>query len=88
MLPPDAPKREAVAWGIERADGGRGFGVVMPHFYKNWGHDDVRRFLLNGIVWTAKLEVPPEGVTTAPPDLKKFEPESVEFTPPPPKKSK
>ncbi|MDE0261908.1 MAG: ThuA domain-containing protein, partial [Bryobacterales bacterium] len=64
MLPPDAPTREIVAWGVERPDGGRGFGIVMPHFYKSWSDDDLRRFILNGIVWTAKLAVPPGGVDT------------------------
>jgi len=34
MLPPEAPKREIVAWAAERTDGGRGVGIVMPHFYK------------------------------------------------------
>ena len=81
MLPPDSPKREIVAWVVERADEGRGFGIVMPHFYKNWSNDDLRRFILNGIVWTAKLEVPPEGVETDRPDLRTFKPESVEFVP-------
>ena len=81
MLPPDAPTREIVAWGVERPDGGRGFGIVMPHFYKNWNNDDLRRFILNGIVWTAKLAVPPEGVSTDKPDLGAFKPESVEFIP-------
>jgi type 1 glutamine amidotransferase len=84
MLPPDNPKREPVAWCVERADGGRGFGIVMPHFYKNWALEDLRRFILNGIVWTAKLDVPAEGVQTAPPDLKAFGPGSVEFVPRPP----
>ena len=36
MLPPDSPMSEIVAWGVERTDGGRGFGIVMPHFYKNY----------------------------------------------------
>lgn len=85
MLPPEAPKREAVAWCVERTDGGRGFGVVMPHFYKNWANEDLRRFILNGIVWTAKLEVPREGVKTVLPDLKTFSPEAVDYTPPPKK---
>ncbi len=79
MLPPDAPKRETVAWSVERQDGGRGFGIVMPHFYKNWSNDDSRRFILNGIVWTVKLTVPAGGVDTAKPDLGAFDPESVEF---------
>jgi len=83
MLPPDAPKRETVAWSVERADGGRGFGIVMPHFYRNWTNDDLRRFILNGIVWSAKIDVPAAGVQTALPDLTTFKPESVEPQPQP-----
>ncbi len=85
MLPPDAPKSERVAWCVERADGGRGFGIVMPHFYRNWKNDDLRRFILNGIVWTAKCEVPAEGVKTPAPDLAAFAPASIEPLPPKPK---
>ena len=85
MLPPESPKSERVAWCVERADGGRGFGIVMPHFYGNWKLEDLRRFILNGIVWTAKLDVPADGVKTASPDLAAFGPESVEPLPPKPK---
>lgn len=85
MLPPDAPKRETVAWCVERTDKGRGFAIVMPHFYKNWSNEDLRRFILNGIVWTAKLEVPAEGVKTTLPKLDTFKPEAVEFAPAPKK---
>lgn len=85
MLPPEAPKPENVAWCVERPDGGRGFGIVMPHFYKNWGNEDLRRFILNGIVWTAKLEVPAGGVVTEPPKLEEFSPVALEYVPPPPK---
>lgn len=81
MLPPDHPKQETIAWCIERDDGGRGFSIVMPHFYKNWRHDDLRCFILNGIIWTAKLEVPDQGVQTKLPELEEFQPEAVEFTP-------
>ncbi len=81
MLPPEAPKREAVAWGVERTDGGRGFAIVMPHFYKNWANEDLRRLILNGIVWTGKLDVPSDGVRTPAPDLTRFRPESVEPKP-------
>jgi type 1 glutamine amidotransferase len=86
MLPPEAPQREIVAWGIQRADGGRGMGVVMPHFYRNWKLEDLRRMILNGIVWTAGLEVPETGVQTVPPDLAVFEPDAVEPLPPAAKK--
>jgi type 1 glutamine amidotransferase len=84
MLPPEAPRREVVAWGVERTDGGRGFGIVMPHFYRNWSHEDLRRSILNGIVWTAQREVPVAGVATAPPELAAFAPVSVEPLPRPP----
>lgn len=72
MLPPESPRSEPVAWCIEREDGGRGFSIVMPHFYRNWSDDDLRCFILNGIVWSAGLEVPSAGVQTAKPDLDKY----------------
>jgi hypothetical protein len=81
MLPPEAPKPEVVAWAVSRADGGRGMGVVMPHFYRNWRVDDLRMLILNGIVWSAKLDVPAEGVKTTLPDLSRFEPASIEPRP-------
>lgn len=81
MLPPENPQNEVIAWGIERADTGRGIGITLPHFYKNWRNDDLRVFILNSIVWTAKQPVPPEGVQSTLPDLETFKPESVEFIP-------
>jgi hypothetical protein len=83
MLPPEAPKREVVAWAVSRPDGGRGMGVVMPHFYRNWRDDNLRMLVLNGIVWSAKLEVPAEGVKTTLPDLAEFKPAAVEPRPRP-----
>lgn len=83
LLPPDAPRRETVAWGVERPDGGRGFGIVMPHFIRSWKNEDLRRFILNGIVWTAKREVPEAGVETTLPDLSAFRPAAVDVTPKP-----
>ena len=81
MLPPEEPKNETIAWGIERSDTGRGAGITMPHFYKNWLNEDLRRFILNTVVWSTKREVPSEGVKTTLPDLETFQPESVEFVP-------
>jgi type 1 glutamine amidotransferase len=51
-----------VAWAAERADGGRGFGFTGGHFHQNWGDDNFRKVMLNAILWTAKVEVPAEGV--------------------------
>lgn len=51
-----------VAWAVERPDGGRGFGFTGGHFHNGWGNDDQRKLVLNAIVWTAKAEVPANGV--------------------------
>lgn len=53
---------QTVAWAFERPDGGRGFGFTGGHFHKNWGNQNQRRVVLNAILWTAKAEVPENGV--------------------------
>jgi len=53
-----------MAWACERADGGRGFGFTGAHYHKNWGNDDFRKLVLNAILWTAKVEVPADGVAS------------------------
>lgn len=53
-----------VAWATERVDGGRGFGFTGGHFHKNWGDENVRKLVLNAILWTAKVEVPQDGVVS------------------------
>jgi type 1 glutamine amidotransferase len=83
MLPPESPKKEIVAWAVERPDGGRGVGIVVPHFYHNWKLDDLRTLVLNAVAWTAKIEIPSEGVKSPVPDLAAFKPVSVEPLPPP-----
>lgn len=55
-------KGKAVAWVVERADGGRGFSTTMGHYYTNWENPDFRKFMLNGIVWAAGVMVPKNGV--------------------------
>jgi type 1 glutamine amidotransferase len=53
---------ETVAWASERPDGGRGFGFTGGHYHKNWGDDNMRKVVLNGILWIAEVEVPKDGV--------------------------
>jgi hypothetical protein len=53
---------EAMMWAVERPDGGRGFGFTGGHFHDNWTNDDVRKVVLNALVWVAKSQVPPSGV--------------------------
>ncbi len=55
-----------VAWAREREDGGRGFGITGGHFHWNWGNDQMRKLMLNAIVWSAGMDVPAEGVPTQP----------------------
>lgn len=55
-------REEVVAWAIERKDGGRGFGFTGGHFHRNWGDPNFRKLVLNALVWTAKGEVPANGI--------------------------
>lgn len=73
MIPPEAPRRQLVAWGIERPDGGRGAAIVMPHYFRNWLDPNMRTLILNLIVWSAKIDVPAEGVDSQLNDLQNFE---------------
>jgi type 1 glutamine amidotransferase len=60
-----------VSWVYERPDGGRSFVWGGSDFHDNMHSvEDYRRYLLNGIIWTAKMDVPAEGVLApAPPEL-------------------
>jgi quinoprotein glucose dehydrogenase len=62
--PPHETQDYPVGWAVQRQDGGRGFGFTGGHFYKNWWLPDFRKLILNAIVWTAGMEVPPNGVET------------------------
>lgn len=55
---------QTVAWASERPDGGRGFGFTGGHYHRHWGNDNFRKVVLNGILWVAKVEVPPGGVNS------------------------
>jgi type 1 glutamine amidotransferase len=58
-------RAEAMMWTVERADGGRGFGFTGGHFHDNWGNDDFRKVVLNGLLWIAKAEIPVDGVESS-----------------------
>lgn len=59
-----AGKPQHVAWAVEREDGGRGFGFTGGHFHRGWANGDQRKLVLNAILWTAKAELPANGVET------------------------
>src|ERR1051325_11263725 len=56
---------QTVAWAMERADGGRGFGFTGGHNHLGWKDENQRRLVLNAILWVAKVEVPNGGVQSA-----------------------
>ena len=53
-------------WAVERPDGGRGFGFTGGHFHMNWQNDSFRKIILNALCWVAKVEIPKDGIESAP----------------------
>ncbi len=60
-------KPQTVMWGFERPDGSRGGGFTGGHFHRNWAIDDLRKVVLNTIVWVAGLDVPEGGIPSKTP---------------------
>ena len=65
----DKAEVHVVAWAFEREDGGRAFAFTGLHYLAGLDNPALRKLVLNAIFWTAKIEVPRDGVnTTAPAD--------------------
>jgi hypothetical protein len=58
---------QVASFAYQRDSGGRGFVFGGVDFHDNMQLEDYRRFLLNGIVWAAGMEVPVGGVESPPP---------------------
>ena len=56
-----------VAWAYERENGGRSFGFTGGHFHKSWQDNNLRKLVLNAILWTAHVPVPADGVASSTP---------------------
>jgi len=70
-----------VAWTYERGDDyakGRGFGFTGLHYHWNWEDDSFRKTVLNGVAWSARLEVPANGIETAKPSREFLEANALE----------
>jgi hypothetical protein len=52
---------EVVAWAYERPNGGRGFGYTGVDLHSAWGIESNSRMVVNGILWTAKVNIPAGG---------------------------
>jgi type 1 glutamine amidotransferase len=53
---------QCMMWAYERPGGGRGVGYTGGHFHMNLADDNVRKLILNALVWVAKGQVPADGV--------------------------
>ena len=61
VAPPEKPATHTIAWTFDRAGGGRSFGFTGLHYLSSMRNEAVRRMVLNGILWTAHIEVPAGG---------------------------
>ena len=63
-----------VAWLYERPNGGRSFNFTGTHLHASLAEEGYRRFLVNGILWSAGVEIPKAGapVLLAPEGLNKY----------------
>ncbi|MBI5771494.1 MAG: ThuA domain-containing protein [Verrucomicrobia bacterium] len=55
-------REEVIAWAYTRPDGGRGFSFTGADLHKSWAYPSQRTLVLNGILWSARLPVPADGV--------------------------
>ena len=64
---------DVIAWTYQRPDGGRSFGCTACDGHEAWGLEGLRKFVINGILWSAGQEIPAGGTAVAlnPEDLKK-----------------
>lgn len=68
-----------LGWVYERPGGGRSFGFMGGHFHANFAETPFRQAIVNGILWTARRDVPMAGAPCAitpkdmelPPDTRK-----------------
>ena len=54
-----------VAWAYDRPDKGRSFAFTGGHLHASLAEEGYRRFLVNGILWSAQLEIPKMGAPVA-----------------------
>lgn len=56
-------KKQVVAWAFDRPASaqGRSFGTTLGHFHECFARESFRRAIVNGILWTAHVEVPASG---------------------------
>jgi hypothetical protein len=54
---------DIVAWAYERPGGGRSFSFTGLDAHAAWSLDGMRQFVVNGVLWSAGIEIPKEGAS-------------------------
>ncbi|QEL21051.1 ThuA domain-containing protein [Limnoglobus roseus] len=56
-----ADLEDVIAWAFDRPNGGRTFTFTGGHLHASFAEEGYRRFLVNGILWSAKQDIPATG---------------------------
>ncbi|MFT5467215.1 MAG: hypothetical protein ACI8UO_002319 [Verrucomicrobiales bacterium] len=54
---------DVVAWAFDRADGGKSFNFSGLDGHSAWERDGMRKLMVNGVLWSAGLEIPEAGAS-------------------------
>ena len=77
------PEETMIAWAFERPGGGRSFTFTGAHLHASFNEPGYRKFLVNGILWSAGVEIPKDGAKS---DIDAKDIAAVLAPPPPPAK--
>ncbi len=53
--------QDVIAWAFERPGGGKSFSFTGGHLHASLAEEGYRRFLVNGILWSAGIDIPKGG---------------------------
>lgn len=62
---PEASDDAIISWTYERPGGGRSFTFTGGHLHSSFAEEGYRRFLVNGILWSAGQNIPANGAPVA-----------------------
>ncbi len=57
--------KDIVAWAFERPNGGRSFAFTGLDAHSAWSLPGMRQLVLNGVLWSAGQDIPPEGAPSS-----------------------
>jgi quercetin dioxygenase-like cupin family protein len=60
----DPAQQKTIGWAYERTGGGRSFGYTGLHYLEALENQQLRKVVLNAIMWTSRGDVPAVGMTT------------------------